>query len=335
MTKMAAALVAIAVIILAGIGVCLQKTSLGDPNTPLKEVTVAYSPFESGALFWIAEDQGYFRQNGLNLTLKKYDSGSASLNGLVNGEADITVGVTEYPLVWSAFQGRTVRAIGNIDKGDFIYIVARKDRIGDVPDLKGKRVGTTVGTVAEFHLGRFLILHGMNMTDVTIINVKTPAGWVSEVVEGNIDAMSTAQPYAREARDRLGDNALFWPAQSSQPLFALVISTDEWIASNPEEVERFLAALVRAEEFADNNPAEAQAIVMERLNLDPDYMDMVWKQNQFAVTLDESLILAMEDEARWMIANNLTNGTEVPDFRDYVYEDGLEVVKPGSVNIIR
>jgi hypothetical protein len=43
----------------------------------------------------------------------------------------------------------------------------------------------------------------------------------------------------------------------------------------------------------------------------------------------------MEDEARWMIANNLSNVTNVPDFRQYMYTDGLLQVKPGSVNIIR
>ena len=64
-------------------------------------------------------------------------------------------------------------------------------------------------------------------------------------------------------------------------------------------------------------------------------MDTVWQQNQFSLTLDQSLVLAMEDEARWMIANNLTNATAVPDFRQYIYTDGLESVRPGSVNIIR
>jgi hypothetical protein len=42
----------------------------------------------------------------------------------------------------------------------------------------------------------------------------------------------------------------------------------------------------------------------------------------------------MEDEARWMIANNLTNSTAVPDFRRYMYPDALESVRPGSVRII-
>ena len=42
----------------------------------------------------------------------------------------------------------------------------------------------------------------------------------------------------------------------------------------------------------------------------------------------------MEDEARWMIANNMTNATAVPDFRKYLDPGPLDSVKPGSVNII-
>jgi hypothetical protein len=43
----------------------------------------------------------------------------------------------------------------------------------------------------------------------------------------------------------------------------------------------------------------------------------------------------MEDEARWMIRNNLTTEKQVPDFLDYIREDGLKAVKPEAVNIIR
>jgi NitT/TauT family transport system substrate-binding protein len=42
----------------------------------------------------------------------------------------------------------------------------------------------------------------------------------------------------------------------------------------------------------------------------------------------------MEDEARWMINNNLTAENQVPNFLDYIYMDGLETVKPGAVNMI-
>ncbi len=43
----------------------------------------------------------------------------------------------------------------------------------------------------------------------------------------------------------------------------------------------------------------------------------------------------MEDEARWIIKNNLTTEKTVPNFSDYIYEAGLEAIKPEAVNIIR
>jgi NitT/TauT family transport system substrate-binding protein len=51
------------------------------------------------------------------------------------------------------------------------------------------------------------------------------------------------------------------------------------------------------------------------------------------LTLDQSLILAMEDEARWMISNNLTTEKTVPNFLDYIYAYGLKSVKPAAVTI--
>ena len=329
------AIVLIAIIALSAVSVwyfmSLPPSWSGQPEL----ITVAYSPFESTALLWIAEDQHFFEKNGISLSLRRYDSGAGSLDGVINGEADLSVGVTEFPLVRKAFQGANVRAIGVIDKGEFNYLVARKDRgIANLSDLKGKRVGTTVGTVAEFHLGRFLALNGMTMRDITLVDVRTPEGWVDEIAEGNIDAIATAQPYANAARDRLGDNAVMWSVQSRQHLFALAVATDEWIESHPDPARRFLLSLSQAEEYANTHPAEARSIVQERLNLSGSYMPTVWQQNQFSLTLDQSLVAAMEDEARWMIQNKLTDAAEIPDFRNYLYTRGLDEVKPESVNII-
>ena len=302
----------------------------------MESITIGYSPFEQTALLWIAEDQHFFEANGLNVTLRKYDTGVGSLDGMLNGETDITVGVTEFPTVGRAFQKERIRIIGTIAKIEQIYLVGRKDRgIKNVSDLKGKRVGTTLRTIAHFYLGRFLTLHGMNMKDITLVDVKTPAEWVNAVANGDIDAIATAQPYANSAKERLGANAVIWPAQGNQPIFGLIVSTDEWITNHPEPVNRFLKSLVQAEEYAIRNPAEAKAIVQKRLNLDAVYMETVWSQDQFSLSLDQSLILAMEDEARWMISNNLTDEKKTPDFLNYIYLDGLNTIRPESVNIIR
>ena len=71
------------------------------------------------------------------------------------------------------------------------------------------------------------------------------------------------------------------------------------------------------------------------MGFDDAYMNTVWPHYQFLLSLDQSLITAMEDEARWMIENDLTSQAEVPDFGDYIYENVLREIKPDRVNIIR
>jgi ABC-type nitrate/sulfonate/bicarbonate transport systems, periplasmic components len=328
------ALAAIVLVILMGWGAWLQFSLQRGQPILTEPLVVAYSPYEAGALFWIARDQRYFEEQGLNLTLKRYDSGAASLQGLVEGDVDLSVGVSEFPLVRQAFQNARVRTLGNIDKGEFIYLVADRDRVGTISNLKGKRVGTALGTIAEFHLGRFLSLHGMTIQDITLIDTKTPTEWMSAAAEGEIDAVSTAQPFADAARDRLGDRAIVWSVQSNQPVFSLILARDEWIADHPDKAVGLLRAFEQAEAYAARYPLESRAIVQRELDLDAGYMDSVWRQNQFSLTLDQSLIIAMEDEARWMIRNHLTDATEIPDFRTYVYTEALETIKPGAVKII-
>jgi NitT/TauT family transport system substrate-binding protein len=75
--------------------------------------------------------------------------------------------------------------------------------------------------------------------------------------------------------------------------------------------------------------------VQKALNLDAAYIEAVWSQNQFSLSLEQSLITAMEDQARWMISNNLTTEKKVPDSMDYIYINGLKAIKPEAVSIIR
>jgi len=325
-----------AVLVLAAIlaGAWLRTSLQEDPAGEPKPLIIAYSPFEASGLLFIAEDRGFFTANGLNVTLRKYDTGNGALGGMVNGEDDIAVGTTEFPAVLGVFRGESLRIIGSIDKAEYIYLIGRKDRINEASDLRWKRVGTTLGTVAHFHLGRFLTLHGMNMKDVDLVDVKTPAGWVDAVAEGDIDAIATAQPYANAAKERLGDNAIAWPIQGGQPMYSLVISTDGWLRGHRETERKLLSSLAEAEEYSTEHPAESKGIIQRRLNLDDSYSEDLWSQNRYSLSLDQSLIIAMEDEARWMMENNLTNATEVPNFLNSIDATGIKRVKPEAVTLI-
>ena len=310
--------------------------SLQNNAGSLESITVAYSPFESTALFLVAQKQGFFSQNSLNLTVHNYDSGAGALGAVINGEADIAVGTTEFPLVIRALDQENIQTIGSLSKSDFIYLVGRADRgINDPSDLKGKIIGTTFGTIAHYFLGRFLVLNGINISDVSIVDLKTSSEWVNAVVNGSIDVVATAQPYANSAKEGLGTNAVVWSIHSSQPLYAQVIGTNQWVTAHPELCSKLLRALYQAEQFVIDHPAEAKTIVKQLTNFSDAYIETVWGQNQFSLSLDLSLLRAMEGEARWLINNNLTNQTAVPDFLDYIYLDGLASVKPMSVSITR
>ena len=55
---------------------------------------------------------------------------------------------------------------------------------------------------------------------------------------------------------------------------------------------------------------------------------------RYELFLDQALLLAMEDEARWMIDNKLTEQTRLPDFLDYIYVEPLAKVDPKAVRLI-
>jgi len=80
----------ITAVLLALLSPLLGSSSCSAEREP---ISIAYAPFESTALFWIALDRQYFSNNGLDLTLLEYESGSAALTGVLGGKADIAVGL--------------------------------------------------------------------------------------------------------------------------------------------------------------------------------------------------------------------------------------------------
>jgi NitT/TauT family transport system substrate-binding protein len=174
----------------------------------------------------------------------------------------------------------------------------------------------------------------MGLHDITLVDIR-PQQFTDAIASSDIDALVSYEPYLTDIRGRMGDAIVEWPANSGQPVFGVLLARNDWIAGNPGTVERFVKSLDMAAENTSTHPAEARAIVQKRLNLSDAYLDSRWPDNQFSLSLDQSLVLATEDEARWMIANNLTGVRAVPDFGKYVYPDALATVRPGSVDITR
>ncbi len=300
----------------------------------IESINFGTVPTAATALIYIAQDQHFFADNGLGVNITDYPTGIASTDALLRGDMDIAW-VAEFPMVRRAFSKDEVSIIAVVDRFNEQHIFGRVDRgIETVADLKGKKLGIPRNTIAEFYLGRFLELHGMTIQDITLVDVGANES-VDAIASGRVDGVITWEPYTSQIRAEMADEIVALPIQSNQPGYGTIVCRNDWIRDHPEIVNRFLKSLAQAEVYLISNPDAAKAILQKQLNYDDAFTETIWAENQISLSLDQSLILAMEDEARWMIKNNLTTERQVPNFLDYIHEDGLKAVKPEAVNIIR
>jgi ABC-type nitrate/sulfonate/bicarbonate transport system substrate-binding protein len=163
-----------------------------------------------------------------------------------------------------------------------------------------------------------------------------PPEEMAEALErGDVDAISAWSFVLIQVQKRLGDKGItFYDEDVYMQTFS-VVTTQDYIRAHPENVRKVLRALIRAEKFSDQKPAEAQTIVADFCSLDKAVIAEMWPVEKFSVTLDQSLLLALEDESQWAIKSGLTNKVKIPNFLNFIYWDGLESVKPDAVRMLR
>ncbi len=326
------ALAALAGVLLTAPG--FPGCSLRAYSGPVETLTAGYVQSEAAGLVYIAEDRGFFAANRVNFVPRYFSTGPEALEAMLKGEVDIG-GSNEVPFIGKVFARERISVYASVDKVQFVFLVGRKDRGIETPgDLKGKRIGLPRSTIAEFYLGRFLNLNGLSPQDVTLVNT-APQASVEAINSGGLDGVVIWNPFAYQMRRQMGDKATLMRLQANQPSFGLAIARNDWLAGNRALLERSLKAVLDAEEYLINRPAEARAIVQKRMNYDDAYMESIWSDNQFSLSLHQSLVATLEDQARWMIGNNLAPGKQVPDFLDYIHLDALKEVRPEAVRIVR
>ena len=106
----------------------------------MDSITIGGPALEQSAFIYIAEDQGYFARNGLNVTIRDdYPSGVAPVSDMVSGKLDISVSA-EYPVIAQVFNQKDISIIGVIDKYQNEELIGRRDRgIENVSDLEGQK----------------------------------------------------------------------------------------------------------------------------------------------------------------------------------------------------
>jgi ABC-type nitrate/sulfonate/bicarbonate transport system substrate-binding protein len=326
-------LVGIIVVIGVMISGCVQQV---EKPTELEKATLGAESSLLPAAVWVAENKGYFQEQGLDLTIKEFDSGKASLLAMLEGDEGIDIStVAPTPIMFNSFDRQDFSIFATfVYSYDDVKVIARKDKgITTVVDLRGKKIGTPAGTTGQFFVEAFLIHTGLSASEVEVVDI-APSDLPEALNSGQVDAIVIWEPHGYNAKKLLGDKAIRLPSSDVyKETFNFMVMND-FAEENPEILKKFLRAVDKATTFIKNYKEESQDIVAKRLNLDREVMDALWDEFVFGISLQQSLIVTLEDEARWAIKNNLTGKTKVPNYLGYIYLDALYELKPDSVNII-
>ncbi len=150
---------------------------------------------------------------------------------------------------------------------------------------------------------------------------------------GDVDAVFVWDPYLYNIKKELCENAISWPG--GEDFYFVLLTKQNWLDKNPAAAERFMKLMLEAEDYIKDNSEEAKEFAKGRFDYESDYMNYSWPKQEFAVILEQAMLIAFEDQARWRIKEKLTDKTEVPNYLDYIWLDALELVKPEAVTIIR
>ena len=243
---------------------------VGQAHAQMKEVTfiVVNNLFSSPA--FVAVENGYWAQQGLNVKLKLTASGSQVTKALQAGEAQFGHAALSTTIA-------SARAGGNMLTGVMPYfnaaeyialggraIVGRKDRGIDAAkpkSMEGKKIGYLRGSTNDVYLRQWFKKNKLDIGKSTLINLPV-ADMPISVTQGLVDAVVPWEPYSAQAIRQLGDNAVI-VSRSEDGLVSDVIgvvANQDWMKSNYDLLEKFSVGLAQAAQFIRQHPREAADI---------------------------------------------------------------------------
>jgi NitT/TauT family transport system substrate-binding protein len=206
----------------------------------------------------IAEGLGYFKAEGLDVTIADFAGGSRALQAVVGGSADVVSGAFEHTLNMQA-KGMKLRAFVLQGRAPQIVLGINPKTMPNyksVADLKGKKIGVTAPGSSTNVMANFVLAKaGLKPSDVSIIGVGAASGAVAAMRAGQIDAISNLDPVITLLQ-RSGD---------------LKIISDTRILAEADKVfggPMPAGCMYAPQAFIDKNPATTQALANAMVRAD-------------------------------------------------------------------
>ncbi|MBD3310631.1 hypothetical protein GF351_05420 [Candidatus Woesearchaeota archaeon] len=298
-----------------------------------ESLTIGIEECTAPALLWIAEEKGYFEKEGLEIRLKRYKSDSQAMQAMIDKRIDLCV-VSDAVFMAESLKRYDIRILSTVaSTDDGLFLLARKDRgIHDPSHLAGKRIGVQKDSSAHFFMDMFMMHNKVSRSDVEIVYMPD-AQLVEALSTGNVSAGSVRHPFVSDAEEALGENLVKLYAPGIYTNTLNLVGWERMTENDPETIRGLLRALLKAEDIIRKDREEAFMTVSQQLEGNSISREF-WENTDFEVSLKQSLLVALEEEARWAIHYNLTQADEVPNYLEYIYFNALEDVEPARITII-
>ncbi|WP_188726379.1 ABC transporter substrate-binding protein [Pseudoclavibacter endophyticus] len=254
----------------------------GEGGDGTVEITAGVAASQSSTALLLGVEQGFFEEEGLDVTIDYSATGSGAISQLINGQMHVALGAVS-PAISAVAEGIPVQIVsGSVnDREDpagtqYQTMVAGDSDIETFSDLEGKTVAVnSLSCCWEFWLREAVEKDGGDPDAVQLVQLPF-ADAVTALRQGEVDAISTAQPFATSLRQDgfrdIGDSAAV-AFDNPEAGFTVFYMSEQFIADNPGIVERWRAALERSSEYANEHPEETRAQIVEQTGVDAELME--------------------------------------------------------------
>lgn len=288
----------VGLILIIFIALFLPHAAASEPGAdPLEQVRLQlkWTHQFQFAGYYIAEEKGYYRDAGLNVTIMEGSGDINPVDRVTKGVADIGVGTSEIAL--ERAKGSPVVVIADIfQHSPLIFLVREDSGISSIHDLVGKDVMMEAGSE---ELIAYLIHEGIAPEKVHIIpNTNN----ISALIAGDIQAMSsysTTEPYLL---DKKGIKFLsFTPRSSGIDFYGDNLFTSEsYLKEHPDSVKKFLESSRLGWEYALDNPNETADLILAKYNPGLEKEQLLFENNQMTrLILPDVVQIGYMNPGRW------------------------------------
>jgi len=211
---------------------------------------------------YLADQKGFFRDEGLNVQLYDFVSLSDSRRAFERGQIDVVAGTIVELLIIRESSNKFPQAFYVTDFSNGADVILGKKPISTIHELKGKRVGVEPASMDLLTINLALKQNQMVLTDVVLVPM-AQNGMENSFEKNQVDAICTYPPISVKVLNKGDANILFNSSLIPGYIVDVLMADEAFINERNEDLVKVIRAINKAIQFASENPAEALPVIAD------------------------------------------------------------------------